>query len=185
MDPSPPPRFGFRDTCDCTTLFILNLAFSDLLYCTFNLPLYAVQYLLHEWPFSERMCYAFAAFRFINAYADWLSLAFIAVSRCAGLIWNEAAERYLSGRNGFAIVVLIWAYSIGLNSLVFFNVIGDFGYNCRSGKCDYIETPEDPVNPQQFYFGIGFSIPCVVIIVCYLTIWCYVKHSTTYLKKVT
>ncbi len=117
------PRFGFRDTCDCTTLFILNLALSDLLYCTFNLPLYAAQYLTQEWPFSSGMCYTFAAFRFINAFADWMSLAFIAVSRCAGLIWNEKAERYLSGRNGVAIIVLIWAYSIGLNSLAFTEVI--------------------------------------------------------------
>ncbi len=68
------------------------------------------------------MCYMFAAFRFINAYADWMSLAFIAVSRCAGLIWSKKANRYLTGRNGVTIIILIWAYAIGLNSLAFTGV---------------------------------------------------------------
>ena len=96
---------------------------SDLLYCTFNLPLYAVQYLRQEWPFSSGMCYAFAAFRFINAYADWMSLALIAVSRCMGLIWKAKAEQYLSGKKGMVLIVLIWAYAIGLNSPAFAGVI--------------------------------------------------------------
>ncbi len=44
--------------------------------------------------------------------------------------------------------------------------------------------PGQDINPQRFYFGIAFSIPCAIIFLCYLTIWFYVKHSTTYLKAV-
>ncbi len=97
-------------------MFILCLALSDLLYCAFSLPFYAVTYLMQDWPLGQEMCYAFAALRHIVAYADWMFLAFIAVSRCAKLIWREKAHKYLSGRSGYAVVFLVWSYAVGLNS---------------------------------------------------------------------
>ncbi len=73
-------RFGFeRDWRDPTTLFILNLALSDLLYCVINLPLYAVQFFSGRWPWGASSCVASAAFRYVNAFADWMSLALIAL----------------------------------------------------------------------------------------------------------
>ena len=62
-------------------------------------------------------------------------------------------------------------------------VIGTFGYNCRSGKCDLMELPRDKVDPTRFYYGIAFSIPTGIIITSYLTIWCYVRNASSYLKR--
>ena len=105
-------RFGFKTEWDSTTLFIVNLACSDFLYCAIALPLYAIQYLEQQWPFSEFTCIFFGFIRYIIAFADWMSLAFIAISRCLGLIKPKIAEKCLSGGNGFLIICGIWIYAL-------------------------------------------------------------------------
>ncbi len=65
----------------------------------------------------------------------------------------------------------------------FFQTVGTFGYNCRSGKCDFIQPNLDSVSPHVLYYSIGFSIPCFIILVCYVVIWWYIKHCNHYLKK--
>ena len=40
-----------------TTIFILNLALADFLYCVVNLPLYALQYLHQRWIWGPTLCY--------------------------------------------------------------------------------------------------------------------------------
>ncbi len=62
-------------------------------------------------------------------------------------------------------------------------VIGTFGYNCRSGKCDLMDHPDDVVDPTRFYYGIAFSLATGIIVTSYLTIWCYVKSAGAYLKE--
>ena len=64
------------------TVFILNLAVADLLYCLVNLPLYYSQYNNPEvWQRSPAGCIAAAVTRHTNAAADWMSLAGIALNR--------------------------------------------------------------------------------------------------------
>ena len=102
-------RFGLQ--INSTTIFILNLAFSDLLYCAINLPMYATQYLARIWPLGSSLCYANAVFRYINAFGDWVSVGIIAVSRCIFLLKPGFARRYLTKRNSYIICLMIWAYT--------------------------------------------------------------------------
>ena len=62
-----------------TTIFIISLALADLLYCSIHLPLYAMQFLTHRWILGETLCFAFSAFRYINAFADWMSVGMCTV----------------------------------------------------------------------------------------------------------
>ena len=102
-------RFGI--VMNSTTIFILNLAFSDLLYCAINLPMYATQYLERIWPLGASLCYANAVFRYINAFSDWVSVGLIAVSRCICLLKPNWAERYLTKTNSVLVCILIWIYA--------------------------------------------------------------------------
>ena len=64
------------------TVFILNLAVADLLYCLVNLPLYYSQYDNPDlWKNSTVGCQAAGLLRYTNAAADWMSLAGIAFNR--------------------------------------------------------------------------------------------------------
>ena len=84
------------------------MAFADSLYCAINLPLYAMQYLKMRWIWGPDLCYITTAFRYVNAFADWMSVAMIAVSRCISLTRPELAEKLFGGRKGKLIILAIW-----------------------------------------------------------------------------
>ena len=86
-----------------TTVFIINLAFADFLYCVTNLPMYSLtvgwsrvfkliilsqsQYLNMGWPNGDDWtCRGFAAFRNMNAFAAWMALGLVAFSRWGVLL---------------------------------------------------------------------------------------------------
>ena len=39
-----------------TTMFVISLAFSDLLFSAVNLPITAVRYVKQTWPFDDTLC---------------------------------------------------------------------------------------------------------------------------------
>ena len=53
----------------------------------------------------------------------------------------------------------------------FAQVVGTFGYNCRTGKCDLLSLPSDPVDPTRLYYGVAFSLASSVIAASYILIW--------------
>ena len=53
-----------------TTIFILNLALADFLYCVVNLPLYALQYLHQRWIWGPTLCYVTAGKSYF-IYFSW------------------------------------------------------------------------------------------------------------------
>ena len=57
-----------------TTIFILNLAFCDLMYCFINLPMYAYYFLHQKWEWGLNLCKIAVNIRGINSYAGWLSV---------------------------------------------------------------------------------------------------------------
>ena len=76
------PRQVKRLRSSTATVFILNLAVADLLYCLVNLPLYYSQYDKPElWKRSPVGCRVAALLRYTVAAADWMTLAAIAVNR--------------------------------------------------------------------------------------------------------
>ena len=76
------PREVKRLRSSTATVFILNLAVADLLYCLLNLPLYYSQYDKPEdWRDSKTGCRVVGLLRYTIAAADWMSLAGIAFNR--------------------------------------------------------------------------------------------------------
>ena len=73
--------FGLDRSWTTTTVFIINLAVADFLYCLVNLPLYSVQYFFRWWPLGHSVCRFQAAFRYMTAFSDWMSLGLVAFSR--------------------------------------------------------------------------------------------------------
>ena len=90
--------------------------------------MYAYQYFSRCWPLSDAACVAFTTIRYINAFADWMSLGFIAVNRCLGMIRPIWTENYMTGWRGVAIIMAIWAYAIGLVVPTSAEVILAFAY---------------------------------------------------------
>ena len=63
-----------------------------------------------------------SAFRYVNAFADWMSLGMIALSRCVSLTKPDLGERLFSGRNGKLIILMVWIYANLLVVPVYFGV---------------------------------------------------------------
>ena len=94
------------------TVFILNLAVADFLYSSVHLPLYAIQYFYGGWPWSNRVCYITTVWRIINAFADWIFLGVIAVSRCLMVIQHDLWLKMCSN-NKYLLSIIggTWLYA--------------------------------------------------------------------------
>ncbi len=68
------------------------------------------------------------------------------------------------------------------NLLYHSKCVGTFGYNCRNGKCDYIQLEWDGTS-HQVYYGIAFTVPCLIIFTSYAVIWWYMRTCKTFLRK--
>ena len=67
------------------------------IYCAFLLPYLNI-------ITGKNLCNITTAFRYINAFADWMSVAMIAVSRCLTLTKPELGQKLFSGNYGKLII---------------------------------------------------------------------------------
>ena len=86
-----------------TTGFILNLAFSDLLYCTCCLSIDTILYMRKKWVWGLALCKFYANIIYSTAYSAWLSVAMVAASRCI-TITNPGKETIFSSRSNRMII---------------------------------------------------------------------------------
>ena len=116
------PRFGLHLQWT-STVFVLNLAFADLLYCMINLPVYAIHYFHHTWDWGFLSCYISASFRYLVSYVEWISVAWIAFTRCILVTQNEYFKNVLKSRNRKILILLTWIYGLILLMPTFLEVV--------------------------------------------------------------
>ena len=104
-------RYGLERGWKTNTVFVLNLSFFEILYCTFNLSIYAATYLTRGWPFGSHLCILSSAFIKMNAFGDWMSLGLIALSRCLSLTKPNFWRKFCSYRNVTCMILGIWIYA--------------------------------------------------------------------------
>ena len=100
-------RFGLHKSWP-TTIFVLNLAVADLLYCTITVPLTALQFFDKGWRWGEFGCILAGIFKYGTMTAEWMSVALIAFSKCVNLIQPKIGKKLFTGRNGYIFIVSFW-----------------------------------------------------------------------------
>ncbi|KAK6468360.1 neuropeptide FF receptor 2-like [Huso huso] len=95
-----------------TNLFILNLAFSDLLVGIFCVPTTLVDNLITGWPFSQTVCTLSGFIQGVSVSASVFTLVAIAVDRFLCIIYPFRQK--LSLPKALGIVLLIWALAIAI-----------------------------------------------------------------------
>ena len=95
-------------------IFILNLAFADLMYCGIDLSLNAYQYFYPKWEWGIFSCQIISNIRFSNPFAEWMSLALVAASRCYSIIRPEKSKVFFSKCNLILIVIFNRIYGFAL-----------------------------------------------------------------------
>ncbi|XP_054088614.1 protein trapped in endoderm-1 isoform X3 [Zeugodacus cucurbitae] len=63
-----------------TTAFILSLSVSDLLFCSFSLPLTAVRFYEEKWTFGDSLCKIFPVIFYGNVAVSLLSMVGITLN---------------------------------------------------------------------------------------------------------
>ena len=75
----------FKAIWNMTTVLMLHLSFCDLMYCLFGLPIFFELYYKGFFDHSAQMCVMWPALRSLIAYADFTTMAAIALYRCIGV----------------------------------------------------------------------------------------------------
>ncbi len=64
-----------------TTKFVINLAITDLLFCSINLPLTTVRYVSRSWPFGSFICQLYPFFFYGNVATSLMCITCISINR--------------------------------------------------------------------------------------------------------
>ena len=132
-------------------------------------------------PPCDDRCVLYGSLRYINTYASFMSIASVAVSRCLGLCYPEVANRVF--KHIWVSILGIWTYAIVLVVPSVSGWYGTFGYDYDLGKCDMIDSESRLIHPRALFLGIGFTLPFILIVVSYVTMWWRVVKSDLYLRQ--
>ena len=104
-------RYGLNRNYQTTTLFVLHLAFVDLCSCLILGPIYASMYFPEKWPWGSTTCQMVYPMILFFTFIDWLSLSFVALSRCINLVkpvfWSNFCDKKT---NILLTVISIWMF---------------------------------------------------------------------------
>jgi len=132
----------------------------------------------------------FAAFRYFNAFGAWMSVGFVAMSRCLSLLNWRVFKSYIgasgqSKRRSY-LVLVVWLYGFCMILPSLLGASGKFGYNRFLGKCDFMSNTDDVKdNPNNFFYAIGFFLPFCILTASYYLIYRKSKSSSKYLKSLS
>ena len=101
----------------------MNLAFADLLYCAIELPVIAIHYLHQTWDWGFASCYITASFRYLISYVEWMSIAWIAFTRCILVTNNQYFKSILKAKNRRLLIFSTWIYAVLLLMPTFLEVL--------------------------------------------------------------
>ncbi|XP_068618394.1 protein trapped in endoderm-1 isoform X2 [Battus philenor] len=158
-----------------TTMFVLSLCVSDLLFCSINLPLTASRYIKQKWTLGARLCQMFAFVFYGNEAVSLLSMVAITINRYTLIAYYDMYSQIYTSTKIWIQLLLIWLVSFGLMIPPLLGVWGQLGLEPDTFSCTIL--PKDGMSPKKYLFVFGFALPCVVIIVSYSCIYWRVRES--------
>lgn len=80
-----------------TTVFVLSLCISDLIFCSISLPLTAARYIYEEWILGTTCCKLFPVLFYGNVALSLLNMVAITINRLVFFFFNFNSGNFLSG----------------------------------------------------------------------------------------
>uniref|UniRef100_A0A8C9ZRD9 Si:dkey-42l23.4 n=2 Tax=Sander lucioperca TaxID=283035 RepID=A0A8C9ZRD9_SANLU len=161
---------GCRMKRTVNSVWFLNLAVADFLFTAFLILTIISISQDHQWQFGEFMCKLNSFVIIVNMFASIFLLTAISLDRCLSIwvvVWAQNKRTVCKAQ---LICICIWMTAMVCSTpYAIFRKLG-----VRDGKsyCGY----SDSITPEQmwilgiFRFVVGFLIPFLVIIVCYVAI---------------
>ncbi|XP_017539212.1 chemokine-like receptor 1 [Pygocentrus nattereri] len=161
---------GFKMKRSVIRIWYLSLAVSDFLFCTF-LPLNIIYIVTHEWILGVFLC----KLMFFSMYFNWFSsiflLVIISVDRCVVVMFPVWAQNKRTVRKALVIVMIAWIISAAycMPSAISLEVQQDDHQETKLFFYNYSNNQELTAD-VTCDFIIGFVIPFLLIVICYVVI---------------
>lgn len=174
-----PCSFSLTDT------FLLHLAISDLL-LALTLPLFAFQW-IYGWVFSVGMCKVAGALFSLNIYCGVLFLACISFDRYLAIVHVVQTSWRQNTCLAQLACAMIWCCCIALAAIDihFRNVTMPPGFSLQ--VCHVVFDRESSaqwqLGMQLLSMLLGFGIPLLIMLYCYIRIFHTLCHKSTRRQK--
>ena len=199
-------RYGLDKNYYTTTIFILHLAFIDLMHSILIVVPLGILYSSSSSPFGKYGCKLIIYGGVTTLVASMLAISLVALSRCLDMVitstWTAFCDKK---RNILCLFLIVWIPS--LIALVISLIIQSYGiepgWHCETGGCGFIRPCENYKDSDRYIDDLHdikschegdeiwrltyFSTICVpavslgIAAVSYILIWCKVHRSTKYL----
>jgi len=163
----------FPDLNTNKAILIIHLSLTDFLYCLLGLPFILATLHHGYFPASTTLCSLSSLIRNLIAYADFLTMAAIAVISSIGLVSDRTFfTRFARTPITLAICAGIWLLAFAIISPHIFGFdlfgykFGEFGWGSGAARCDVTHVESVAVNVYVY----GSTIPFLVIFVSYLVL---------------
>ena len=161
-----------------TTLFIISLAVSDLIFSTFNLPLQAHRYLHRGCVFmclDENLCQYYPFFLFGNIGVSVMIMMLIALQRVFGVFYGHSLNIYFNRFTVSLMIFFAWIISFGSMCFPLTKSWGQFGFEYQTFSCTIVESEGETYFP--FIAVVGVGVPTFLIAASYGAIYYRVKQT--------
>ncbi|XP_002737407.1 somatostatin receptor type 2-like [Saccoglossus kowalevskii] len=166
----------FNNMRTVPNIYILNLAFADLLFM-FSIPFLAFQYATSNWVFGQALCKIVFAVDGMNMFTGIFILTAMSIDRYFAIVHGITSIKYRTVRNARMINCCMWLLSI-LVTLPLWIYSSTVSTNPQQVKCDIVWPKEVFSMYFTIYaFVLGFALPVTIISGCYLSLVIYIVRS--------
>ncbi|KAH8303215.1 protein trapped in endoderm-1 [Drosophila kikkawai] len=158
-----------------TTAFVISLSISDLLFCSFSLPLTAVRFFQESWTFGTTLCKIFPVIFYGNVAVSLLSMVGITLNRYILIACHSRYSQIYKPKFITLQLLFVWAVSFLLLLPPILGIWGEMGLDEATFSCTILKKEGRSI--KKTLFLIGFLLPCLVIIVSYSCIYITVLHQ--------
>ncbi|XP_060662328.1 protein trapped in endoderm-1 isoform X2 [Drosophila nasuta] len=158
-----------------TTAFVISLSISDLLFCSFSLPLTAVRFFQESWTFGSTLCKIFPVIFYGNVAVSLLSMVGITLNRYILIACHSRYSQIYRPKYTTLQLLFVWAVSFLLLLPPILGIWGEMGLDEATFSCTILK--KDGKSIKKTLFLIGFLLPCLVIIISYSCIYITVLHQ--------
>src|SRR6218665_3562485 len=170
------------------TCFILNLAVADEMFMLM-LPFQAHSTYTQQWIYGSVLCKVMTTFRYVNGYASIFTMVLMSIDRYLAIVHPLRSMRYRTVRNALVVCALVWVACGAImtpNWLYADATSAPFHSNRTVMKCQ-MNWPKDDRRALCFWRNfdliVGFALPVLVMVVCYLRLLVCLARSGATLRR--
>uniref|UniRef100_A0AAV2J408 G-protein coupled receptors family 1 profile domain-containing protein n=1 Tax=Knipowitschia caucasica TaxID=637954 RepID=A0AAV2J408_KNICA len=156
-------------------VFVVSLAFADLVVALYPYPLVLYAIFHDGWSLGETQCMVSGFLMGLSVIGSIFNITAIAINRYCYICHSFAYDKFFSFRNTLLLVALVWLLTIVAIVPNFF--VGSLKYDPRVYSCTFAQTVSASYTIAVVV--VHFFVPITIVTFCYLRIWILVIQETS------